>query len=445
METEPQARRREAAPATGAVRPRLRGDVYFTATSDGTFVRSARGNSLSLLFEGASVHRLLTALAPALTGAATLEELLTDVPAPQRPSARQLIGTLLERGFARDAGSDLPHTLDDEEAERYAAQVQFIDCFADSAERRFQDFRAAGVVCVCGPEAARGFLGALTDCGTTRLTLVVPDSDAMLTIHQFATTLPEVPAELAFVPAPGTADGADAADWETLLGAADVVLHLADHPGVGDREAVARFCTRLGKPLVQGLAVADAVWIWPVRMPAAGAGGDPGAGAPDGDGGRSGDGDGATVQDGDGDAPWQRLLATRTEAERRALLAGPCPDELYRGPVPELAALQLAFRAFCHLTGVAMPELTAMARLDTATLEIDHHPVRTPRTPETSSRPGTPDAFRTPDAGSAGSHHSGGESERERPDRGRHPDGDRRPDGGRRCLSRSSSPSRRRR
>ncbi len=294
MEAERQTLRDAVVPTTGAVRPRLRGDVSGAATPDGAVVR-----------------------------------------------------------------------LEVEEAQRYAAQVQFIDCFTDSAERRFQDFRAACLVCVCGPDAARGFLGALTDCGTTRLTLVLPDSDAMLTVHQFATTLPEVPAELAFVPAPVTADGTDAADWETLLGTADAVLHLADHPGVGDREAVARFCTRLGKPLVQGLAVADAVWIWPVRMPAGGTAG--------GDRGRGGDG----KRDGDGDAPWQRLLATRTEAERRALLAGPCPDELYRGPVPELAAIQLAFRAFCHLTGVAMPELAAMARLDTGTLEIDHHPVRT--------------------------------------------------------------------
>ncbi|MYT28230.1 MULTISPECIES: hypothetical protein [unclassified Streptomyces] len=69
---------------------------------------------------------------------AVAEDLLIEVPAHQRPSVRQLIGTLLERDLARDTGSDPPHTLDDEEAERYAAQVQFIDCFTDSAERRFQ-------------------------------------------------------------------------------------------------------------------------------------------------------------------------------------------------------------------------------------------------------------------------------------------------------------------
>ncbi|MFJ9616003.1 hypothetical protein [Streptomyces noursei] len=356
---------------TNAVRPRLRGDVYFTAMPDGAFVRSTRG---SVFLKGASVHRLLTALAPALTGAATLTELLAAVPTPQRPSVRKLVGTLLERGFVRDTGSDLPHSLDDDAAERYAGPVQFIDSFTDSAARRFQDFRAARLVCVCGPDAARGFLSALTDCGATRLTLVLPDPDSMLTVHRFAATLPEVPAELAFVPAPSTTDGADATDWETLLRTADAVLHLADRPGAGSREAVARLCARLGRPLVQGLATADAVWIWPVRTPA----------APDGDGGR------------DGDSPWRRLLATRTEAERRTLRAGPCSDGLHRGPVAELAAIQLTFRAYCHLTGVTTPELAAMARLDTTTLEVDHHPVLGPAPASSDAGPRKPGAERDP-------------------------------------------------
>ncbi|MFK0293477.1 hypothetical protein ACIQU6_23765 [Streptomyces sp. NPDC090442] len=353
-EEERQTRRTATVQTTGAVRPRLRGDVYFAAMPDGAFVRSTRG---SLFLKGASVHRLLTALAPALTGAATLDELLAAVPDPQRPPVRRLVGTLLERGFVRDTGSDRPHTLDADEAERYAGPVQFIDYFTDSAERRFQDFRAARLVCVCGPDAARGFLSALTDCGAGELTLVLPEADDVRTVRRFADTLPEVPGRLAIVPAPG---GADSAGWEALLRPAAVVLHLADRPGADARGAVGECCARREIPLVQGLVVDDAVWIWPAGTPA--------ADAPDADD------DGYPY----GGLAWRRLLATRSDDERRALRAGPGPDELYRGPVPELAAIQLAFRAFCHLTGVAMPELAAMARLDTATLEIDHHPVLAP-------------------------------------------------------------------
>ncbi|WP_274917857.1 hypothetical protein [Streptomyces sp. WZ-12] len=355
MEEERQTRRTATVQTTGAVRPRLRGDVYFAAMPDGAFVRSTRG---SLFLKGASVHRLLTALAPALTGAATLDELLAAVPDPQRPPVRQLVGTLLERGFVRDTGSDRPHTLGAAEAERYAGPVQFIDYFTDSAERRFQDFRAARLVCVCGPDAARGFLSALTDCGAGELTLVLPEADDVRTVRQFADALPEVPGQLAIVTAPG---GAESAGWEALLRPADVVLHLADRPGADARGPVGACCARLEIPLVQGLVVGDAVWIWPACTPA--------ADAPDAD-----DNNGYLY----GGVAWRRLLATRSDDERQALRAGPSPDELYRGPVPELAAIQLAFRAFCHLTGVAMPELAAMARLDTATLEIDHHPVLAP-------------------------------------------------------------------
>ncbi|MFE6686370.1 hypothetical protein ACFVFQ_07800 [Streptomyces sp. NPDC057743] len=362
MEEERQTHRAGTVQTSGAVRPRLRGDVYFAAMPDGAFVRSTRG---SLFLKGASVHRLLTALTPALTGAATLDELLAAVPDPQRAPVRQLVGTLLERGFVRDTGSDRPHTLGADDAERYAAPVQFIDYFTDSAERRFQDFRAARLVCVCGPDAARGFLSALTDCGAGELTLVLPDADDVRTVRHFADSLPEVPAALTIVPAP---NGAEPADWKALLLPADVVLHLADRPGADAREAVGGWCARLEIPLVQGLVVGDAVWIWPVCTPA--------ADAPDTDGKGNGYGDGYGYRY--GGVAWRRLLATRSDDERRALRAGPSPDELYRGPVPELAAIQLAFRAFCHLTGVAMPELAAMARLDTATLEIDHHPVLAP-------------------------------------------------------------------
>ncbi|RIV40368.1 TOMM precursor leader peptide-binding protein [Micromonospora radicis] len=135
-------------------RPRIRRDVLYTQTPDGVlFHNSVGGFHLS----GRSAYRLATLIVPYLTGDHRLADLGTALGAPQRAMVANLVGTLYERGFARDVppaartlGRGQPAVT-----ERFAPQIAYVDHYVDGAEDRFTTFRDARVAVLGDDPVAR--------------------------------------------------------------------------------------------------------------------------------------------------------------------------------------------------------------------------------------------------------------------------------------------------
>ncbi|AWW36331.1 TOMM precursor leader peptide-binding protein [Streptomyces cadmiisoli] len=137
--------------AVAASRPRIRRDVLFTETPDGVLFHNADGG---FRLTARSAYRFATLLVPHLDGAHTVAEICEGFGDRQRAMVGELVGTLYERGFARDVPSGPEGDVSDGPepsvavARRYAAQIAYTDHYADDAARRFQRFRGTRVAVV---------------------------------------------------------------------------------------------------------------------------------------------------------------------------------------------------------------------------------------------------------------------------------------------------------
>ncbi|MGW5354122.1 TOMM precursor leader peptide-binding protein [Streptomyces sp. NPDC004031] len=132
-------------------RPRIRRDVLYTQTPTGVHFHNARGGFSVVM---PSAYRFATVIVPHLTGDHTVAELCNGLGDKQRDMVVQLVGTLYARGFARAAepAQDAPDALGDTVAERFAAQIDYIDHYTDGAADRFRRFRQTRVA-VLGEDA----------------------------------------------------------------------------------------------------------------------------------------------------------------------------------------------------------------------------------------------------------------------------------------------------
>ncbi|MFE0674581.1 TOMM precursor leader peptide-binding protein [Streptomyces sp. NPDC058867] len=137
--------------AVAASRPRIRRDVLFTETPDGVLFHNADGG---FRLTAKSAYRFATLLVPHLNGDHTVAEICEGFGDRQRAMVGELVGTLYERGFARDvperpaddvAGTSEPSAA---VARRYAPQIAYTDHYADDPARRFQRFRDTRVAVI---------------------------------------------------------------------------------------------------------------------------------------------------------------------------------------------------------------------------------------------------------------------------------------------------------
>ncbi|MEU5725446.1 TOMM precursor leader peptide-binding protein [Micromonospora sp. NPDC047738] len=153
------------------MRPKLRHDVVFLDAPAGAYLR---GPDSAFLIKGKSAFRWLTSLSPYLTGEHTLGQLTAALDQGQRQTVLTLVRALISRGFAKDAGDR--SELSEPVARRFAAQIEFIDHFADDPTGRFQRFHAARVA-LCGEgETLFAAASGLLRNGCVRLDLH-PDDD----------------------------------------------------------------------------------------------------------------------------------------------------------------------------------------------------------------------------------------------------------------------------
>ncbi|MFG3529523.1 TOMM precursor leader peptide-binding protein [Streptomyces sp. NPDC047917] len=164
----------DTAPAASAfdtlagTRPRIRRDVLFTETPGGVLFHNADGG---FHLTGRTAYRFASLVVPHLTGHHRLADLCAGFGPAQRAMAAELVRTLYARDFARDvpAPATGPAPVDDDVAERFAAQIAYIDHYTDEAPERFARFRATRVAVLGDDETARWCALSLLRNGCVRI------------------------------------------------------------------------------------------------------------------------------------------------------------------------------------------------------------------------------------------------------------------------------------
>jgi hypothetical protein len=312
------------------MRPQLREHVWFVKVPDGVHVHGSGG---AATLRGGQTYEWLARLAPHLTGAQTLDELVAPLSDAQQKMVRDVVDALVEQQFVVDAGTvDRPHSLDDDEQRIYAPELAFVGFGLDSPGWRFQRFREARIGVVGSGPVLAELVAAGVWSGWRRTRVAAPAGE-LDAIHNLV-TLRDDRQELLVEPSRPLLDG-----WlPAFLAEVDVVLHVGSTTGRTDAITVARACERAGLPLGQVLVDGTQAWSTRVGPPA----------------------------DTRAESCWRRL------AERQ----NPSEDWLI-GPVPGLVATQLALSCFTHLTGLdALPGAPAhLSRLDLRTLVTTTHRV----------------------------------------------------------------------
>ncbi len=331
------------------MRPLLRDHVWYVRAPDGAYVHGLAG---ACTLTGGNTYELLVRVAPHLTGEQTLDDLVAGLPGPQQAAVRGLVRALAEQQFVVDvATEDRPHTLAADEQRTYAAEIAFIRFGLDSAERRFEQLRAARIG-VLGDGPVLGELlraGVWSGWRRTRVVAAPADVEALRTTPR-RDGLQEIRVDAATGPLEA---------WlPELVRDVDVVLQISTDVGRGELITVARECLRTGTPLGQLLVDRAEAWLVPVGPPA--------ETAPE--------------------SCWRRLAAPpRTD------------DDWLLGPVPGLVAAQLALSCSTHLTGLDTlpapdrpPGTPVLVGTDLRTLVTRTHRVPVHPRAEARDRPGAP-------------------------------------------------------
>ncbi|NEB38981.1 TOMM precursor leader peptide-binding protein [Streptomyces sp. SID14515] len=163
--------------ALAGTRPRIRRDVLFTETPGGVLFHNADGG---FHLTGRTAYRFASLVVPHLTGHHRLAELCAGFGPAQRAMAAELVKTLYARGFARDIPEADPaaeDALDAETAERFAAQIAYVDHYTDDAPARFARYRATRVAVLGDDETARWCALSLVRNGCASIGTVTASDD----------------------------------------------------------------------------------------------------------------------------------------------------------------------------------------------------------------------------------------------------------------------------
>jgi hypothetical protein len=212
-----------------AMRPRLKAGVFFAPNTNGDGAVVSSGGEVVTL-RGAATYGWLEKLAPRLTGDHTLGQLTAVLPPAKAAMVERLVAALHEAKLVRDAAADEPHTLSADELRKYAAEIGFIEAYADSPESRFQRFRTARVLAVgTGP-----VLAAAVEAGER--------------------------AGMRGITVAGSVDASRVDD-------ADVVLYVSGSPDAAAVLDLDEWCAERGKVFVPAVVVGDEAWVGPVCGP----------------------------------------------------------------------------------------------------------------------------------------------------------------------------------
>ncbi|MGC4893481.1 TOMM precursor leader peptide-binding protein [Micromonospora sp. DT31] len=179
-------------------RPRMRHDVLFTRTEDGVLFHNA---SSGFRLSSGTAYRLAALLVPHLNGRNRIADICRPLPAAQRDMIGELVDALYARDFARDVPveEDPETVLDPAVTAAFAAQIAYVDHYADRPAHRFAAFRDTRVAVLGDGPVARACATALLRNGAAGVTVtaaVAPglaDELAALTEAGCPATVDELP------------------------------------------------------------------------------------------------------------------------------------------------------------------------------------------------------------------------------------------------------------
>src|SRR5262245_46137702 len=127
-----------------SARLKAKSDTFYVPDSSGGVY--FRNNSHSFRMEGEMIDRWIEKLLPMFGGKISMEELTDGLPESYRKQVYEIGEVLLRNGFARDVSQDQPHQLREQVLEKYASQIELLDCFGGSGAFRFQSYRKTNVL-----------------------------------------------------------------------------------------------------------------------------------------------------------------------------------------------------------------------------------------------------------------------------------------------------------
>ncbi|MFE0629657.1 TOMM precursor leader peptide-binding protein [Streptomyces sp. NPDC058864] len=265
-------------------RPRIRRDVLFTGTPDGVVFHNAHGG---FNLRGRSAYRFATLVVPHLNGTNRVEEICAGLGEHQRAMVGELVGALYGRGFARDVvpGSDGLAELAPEVAERFAAQVDYIDHYVGEAGSRFRRFRDTRVAVLGDDPVARWCALSLVRNGCAALALPAaagPGADPFAEALREAAGLADegCPVEVVRWDVTGDDGWDDLAGYDVVLttGAPGAALRLLE-AGVPQGVRLLPAWTFGDQAVVGPVMTAGTAGCWSCAALRLGANGEPGAAA----------------------------------------------------------------------------------------------------------------------------------------------------------------------
>jgi bacteriocin biosynthesis cyclodehydratase domain-containing protein len=148
-------------------RPRIRRDVLFTQSPSGVLFHNADGG---FNISGATAYRFASLLVPHLDGGAEVADLCAGLGERQRDMIVEVVRTLYDRGFARDAAPEadaepLPPAL----ARRFSPQVEYIDHYVGDSVARFRRFRGTRIAVLGDDPVARWCVLSLVRNGAAEI------------------------------------------------------------------------------------------------------------------------------------------------------------------------------------------------------------------------------------------------------------------------------------
>ncbi|MFB9319068.1 TOMM precursor leader peptide-binding protein [Cryptosporangium minutisporangium] len=247
-------------------RPRVRRDLLFTRTPDGVLFHNAQGG---FRMTAPTAYRFASLLVPYFNGDNQVEQIC----APLGPEQRAMVGSLVQALYDHDFARDVPVGNDDADlptavALRFAAQIAYVDHYADAAATRFTRFRDTRVAVLGTGPIARWCASSLVRNGCALLG-VVPGGGGLDETRREAAALANngCPVEIVDLVDPGrTWDWTALAGYDVVVvaGGADAArqtLHLLEQ-GIPEGTTLLPAWTLGSRAIVGPLSEAETAGCW---------------------------------------------------------------------------------------------------------------------------------------------------------------------------------------
>ncbi|MEH7452005.1 putative thiazole-containing bacteriocin maturation protein [Gottfriedia acidiceleris] len=158
-----------------SARLKVNRDTFFVPDSNGGVY--FRNNLSSFRMEGASVYQWIEKLLPMFNGEHSLDNLTNGLPDQYRERVYEIGEILYKNGFARDVSKDHPHQLSKDILNKYASQIEFLNCFGESGSYRFQTYRQSKILAIGSGTIVTSLVSALLESGLAKFHLLITNNE----------------------------------------------------------------------------------------------------------------------------------------------------------------------------------------------------------------------------------------------------------------------------